>query len=117
MSDKNPTIWIVNEAGHNYEKALDLIPNGELKPLTLGDVNPLRVDRLSQNLARGIARYVRESDYMLISGTPVLNAIALTLWMIQHRSCKLLQWNAKLREYELSTITLDNFTRILDKEL
>lgn len=113
----HPTIWIVNEAGHNYSKALDLIPSGELKPLTLGDINPLRIDRLTQNLARGIARYVSKSDYMLISGTPVLNAIALTLWLLQHNSCKILQWNAKQREYELSTLNLDNFSRLLDSEL
>ena len=113
----NPTIWIVNAAGHAYDKAVELIPSGELRPLTLGDVNPLRVDRLSKNIARGIVKFVKPDDYMLISGTPILNAITLSLWLIHHDSCNVLQWNAKQRLYELSTIENNNLVRLLDEEL
>ena len=111
------TIWIINEAGHDYDKALDLIEDADLRPLTLGNINPLRVDRLTATLARGITRFVKKEDYALIAGTPVLNAIAITLWILHHGECNILQWNAKNKEYELSTLSREHMGRLLEKEM
>ena len=110
-------IWVVNEAGHDYSKALDLLPDAELKPLTLGDVNPLQLDRLAFHVSRGIVRYSSPDDYVLISGTPALNAVVMTLWILHHGKINLLQWDARRREYKLFTMTRDTMESTLDTEM
>lgn len=109
-----PTVWIVNEAGHNYAPAEKY---GELKRLTMGDINPLQPDRLAYHLARGIGGYTAEDDFLLVSGTPTVNALALVLWLQRWKKAKLLQWNAIEENYELSTITLSNLNRLLEREI
>lgn len=108
------TVWIVNEAGHDYSDAARF---GELKPLTLGNVNPLQVDRLNWHIAHGIAKYASADDYLLISGTPMVSASALLIWLTCFRSVRLLQWNAKRRKYVLTTITMDQIKDLIDKEM
>lgn len=112
-----PTIWIINEAGHEYSKALDVVPNGELKPLTVDNINPLQVDRTLAHIAKGIAKYSRPTDYVLISGTPILSLLVGAVWFEIHDQMQILQWNAKAREYELSTIASSQVGDILDRYL
>ena len=109
-----PTVWIVNEAGHDYTDAEKYGPH---KRLTLGDINPLQLDRLAYHLSRGIGRFTKPNDLILISGTPTVNAVALAMWLLMHKKAKVLQWNAKKSEYELSTITLDNLNRLLQRQV
>ena len=113
-----PTCWIVNEAGHDYSRALDIIEDGsELRPLTQGNSSPLLVDRNNWHLARGIAKFAHEDDYILISGTPMLNAQALLIWMLHFKKARILQWNAKRRKYILTTITLEQMQNLIDDAL
>jgi hypothetical protein len=112
-----PTVWIVNESGHDYDKALEAVPNGELKPLTVGRVNPHQVDRLSDEIAQGIGRYAQPGDYLLISGTPVLNLLAGILWSMRFGDMNLLQWDAKFREYKKYKVDDGNLRRLLEKHL
>lgn len=109
------TVWIANEAGHNYEKAR--VFGDDLKPLTLGNINPLQVDRLIWHLARGIGKYVREDDYLLVSGTPIISAMALLLWMTHFKKCQILLWNASGREYELTTVEMDHVQNLIEREI
>ncbi len=112
------TVWIANEAGHPYHKVRDILGDGvRIKPLSLGDVNPLRVDRLSWHLARGIARFATEKDYLLISGSPVVNALALTLWLQMFQTCQLVLWDAKKSEYIISTVERENLANILQQHV
>ena len=108
-----PTIWIVNQAGHNYKKALELIPEARISFLSTGNINPLHFDRMIDTFAQGIIRYVMPGDYLLISGTPPANAIAMLLWMMHFGECKLLLWNAKLRKYKLVTTTNEHINSII----
>lgn len=114
MEQRKPYVYIVNEAGHDYTSSEVY---GETRRLTLGDINPLQLDRLNYHLARGIAKHTRAEDYLLVSGTPVVNAVALHLWLTMHKTCKLLQWNAKKRNYELTEINHDHLVRLLDQEM
>jgi hypothetical protein len=111
------TIWIINEAGHEYEKALDVVPNAELKPLTVDNINPLQVDRTLNHLAKGIAKYSHSSDYVLVSGTPILSLLVGAIWFGLHEEMQILQWNAKVKKYELSTITERQISALIDKFL
>jgi hypothetical protein len=113
----NPIVWVCNEAGHPTNKVLDLLPNAEIKPLTLGDVNPLRVDRLAYHLAQGIVNYGKPEDYLLISGYQMVNILAVHMWITYFRKVRLLQWNAKQKGYELTEKTQEEFETLLQKEL
>jgi hypothetical protein len=68
---------------------------------------------LSWHLGNGIASFVKETDYLLISGTPVVNALALTMWLQMFSTCKLALWDAKKREYIISTVERENLANIL----
>lgn len=108
------TVWVANDAGHDTSDAERF---GEVKPLTLGTVNPLQLDRLNYHIARGIAKYVQPDDYLLISGTPMVSSSALLIWILFHNKCNLLQWNAKRRKYSQYTLTLEQIRNLLDKAL
>lgn len=114
-----PTVWIANDAGHSdYEKSKDIAgKDATIRPLTLGDVNYLRVDRLNDSLAKGIASYVRPDDYLILSGAQVISAMAVLLWVLQHGQCQCLIWHAKQRRYSLAHIKKDNLERLLEVEV
>lgn len=112
-----PTIWVCNEAGHPTHKALETIPGAQIQPLTFGDVNPLRVDRVAFHLARGITKYAKADDYLLLSGYQMINVMACVLWLLWFKRLRILQWNAKRKVYELSEKTLDDLMELLQKEL
>lgn len=118
MSDKNEstqiTVWVANEAGHPYHKIREKLGKDiQIKSLTLGDINPLRVDRISWHIGRGVAKFIHEDDYLLISGTPIVNALALTMWLLMFPTVRLALWDAKKREYIISTIERENLENIL----
>ncbi len=107
-------VWVANESGHDYVPAEQY---GEVKPLTIGNQNTFRLDRLLAHITRGICKFTHEDDYLLISGSPVINAIAFQVWLQTHPRCNLLQWRAKTREYLLTTVTRAQVERLVDKEL
>lgn len=112
-----PTIWISNKAGHPYHKALKTVPGAELKALTKGNVNPLRLDRLNDAIAEGIVLYTQPDDYLIISGTPTVPTMCVLLWMMQHGRCNILQWNATQREYEKTTLVMEDLKFLLEDKM
>ncbi len=112
------TVWIANEGGHHYEPAKEHAgENAQFKPLTLDDVNTLQVDRLARHLSRGIVKYVQPNDFLIWSGSPVINALALHLWITYHGKCRTLNWDAKRRRYELKTLTLEHMNYLIDRQM
>lgn len=109
-------IYIVNDSGHRYHLAEELVPNAELIAMTKGNVNPTQVDRLAFQLNEFIALST-VSDYLLLSGTPILNALAGMLWILRHRECKMLIFEAKEQKYEQYIVDRANLERILDERL
>jgi hypothetical protein len=113
-----PTVWIVNEAGHDYDKARDIAgANARFSFLTEDEINPHRVDRLSKHIARGIIHHASEDDFVLISGTPMVNVLAIWIWMIHFKKCQVLQWDAKQRVYRLTTIEEDSTRKMMQSLL
>jgi len=118
MTNDSQTVWIVNEAGHDYEKARDIAgANCRFSHLTEDDINPHRVDRLSKHIARGIILYANEEDFVLISGTPMVNVLAVWIWLSHFKKCKILQWDAKQRCYRLTTLEADSLLNMMQKVL
>jgi hypothetical protein len=111
--EREPTIWIVNEAGHPYYHAKDTIPEGRAKfiPFTTGNVNPFHVDRHAKEIARGISRYARENDYVLVCSLPVLNFLVGAIWLQNFPSVQLLIWDAKNSEYVIRKVERENLAR------
>lgn len=112
-----PTIWIVNEAGHEYDKALELIPGAILNFLSIGSINPLAFDRMMDTFAQGVVKYVKPGDYLLISGTPPANAVVFLLWILHFDECQILLWDAKLRKYKLVTPTMEQVKNIMQRHM
>jgi len=118
MSKRPTTIWIVNEAGHDYEKARDLFDsNIKFSYLTENEINPHHVDRLAKHIAKGVIKYARKEDYVLVSGTPMVNVLAIWIWLLFHKECNVLQWDAKSRAYRKSTLREDATRNMMQKIL
>jgi len=115
--EPSPTIWVVNEAGHNYSDALALIPNSKLEFLSVGNINPLFFDRMADTFAEGIAKYVKKGDYLLIAGTPPANAVAYFLWMIMFKEVNSLLWDAKQGKYKIARLTEEHAKDLLQKHI
>jgi len=115
--NNSPTIWVVNEAGHNYSGALDLVPNSTLQFLSIGNINPLFFDRMTDMFAEGIAKYVKEGDYLLIAGTPPANAVVYHLWMLMFKEVNALLWDAKRGMYKIARLTEDHAKDLLQSHL
>ena len=113
-SATTPTVWIVNAAGHDYSDASRF---GDLKPLSVGNISPLRVDRVMFSFSEGIGRRATEDDYLLISGSPMLNALAVVMWLRRFPECKVLQWDAKQRSYILTQLTTKHMDSIMEEAL
>ena len=112
-----PTVWIANDGGHpGYGKSRKIAgEDAEIRFLTEGSINYHGTDRLTKHLAKGIARFVKEDDYLIPSGAIIINMIAFDLWLRQHRRCNVLLWHGGKREYELHEIKSGNMERQLER--
>jgi hypothetical protein len=110
-----PIVWIVNDAGHAYERAEAVVGPCQMRSLTKGDVNPLRVDRLNYHIAEALAKAATKEDYLLLCGHPVLNAMAASLWLLRFGQIRLLLWDAKKRTYERYSTGEDDLRNLLQR--
>lgn len=100
MVDRKPTVWIANQGGHDYDKATTF---GNLAPLTKGTVNIFRPDRLS-HLIKSRLKEAREDDLILISGPPLVTALAIGIMLNRFSKCNILQYSHKRERYDLKTL-------------
>lgn len=94
---RTPVVWIVNEGGHTYEKAEQF---GRLIALTRGNVNHFNLDRLMVNVGPRL-QAATEDDYLLVSGTPILNGLVVSMWLAKFSKANLLQWSTRADGYVL----------------
>lgn len=95
------TVFITNYSAHDYS---DATKYGELKPITTGSLNLMNVDRLITAAVEQTDESTPE-DYLLISGPPLMCALAQAVWMQRHGKCKILIYDAKEREYVMKLVT------------
>jgi hypothetical protein len=95
LTDKVAVVWLVNEGGHDYTS---LEKYGRMMPLTRGSVNPFNLDRMMVNFGTRLS-HASEEDYLAVSGLPILNALALAMWLVKFPKCNLLQWSMKKETY------------------
>lgn len=88
-------VWIANEGGHPYSKASKF---GRLVPLTSNNVNYFNIDRLMMTIGPKM-QAVQADDYMLVSGTPLINSVIIVMWLMKFDHVNLLQWSQSRGEY------------------
>lgn len=89
-------IWIVNVAGHDFSDARRFAD--ELIPLTEGRVNIFNVKALVDEFKTKMESYEKE-DWLLLSGSSVINIVASQIVMEKHGELKLLIYDAANRSY------------------
>ena len=102
-------IYIVNDAGHDFSNAFDYTDLPRLQAqvnLTEGSQDIFDTDRMVYTIKQRLKHSLKE-DYILLSGSSVLNAIAVGIQMLRFGEVNLLLYNAKERRYVLRTITLE----------
>jgi hypothetical protein len=117
MSSGKPIVWIVNYAGHDYEDAKRY---GELRNITVGYVSLHSLDRVKFDLTSKVWRETKASDWLLLSGKPLVCVLVALAWFSIHGQVKLLVWDQKKKEkYREMIITTSNINEIftvLNKE-
>ena len=103
------TVFVSNYSAHDYSDAQTY---GKIFPITSGSLNLLNLDRMLTSAVEAIKNSEAE-DFLLISGPPVMCAIALATWLGAHTKCNLLLFDAKERVYVLKTISRNQITTAL----
>ena len=106
--ERQRVVWVINEGGHNYEPAKEY---GRLMALTTGNVNHFNLDRLMVTLAPRI-RSATVDDYLLISGSPLLNSLVVVMWLARFPKVNLLQWSTKADGYVCIPLHYDAVNRM-----
>src|SRR6266480_5307287 len=99
-----PVVWLINEGGHDYKDAERF---GRLMPITTGTVNPFNPDRLMVMVSHRL-RVAAQEDYLVISGSPVLCALAMTMWLRRFKLCNTLLWSHRDSAYKHLVINSDS---------
>ena len=97
-------VFIVNHINKNMKDANQY---GALIPLTEGSVNVFNTERMVFELDQKLTDYKfnHEEDYILLSGSTVLNFIVGFL-LSKYKQIKLLIWDAKNQRYVLREVRL-----------
>ena len=95
------TVWIVKAAGHSFHEAQKY---GDLKLIFDESDNSFNVDELCVTAHRQLRDY-KPDDYLLLSGSLLLNCLAFTeVAKSQHR-VNVLVYHAKLQVYMERTVS------------
>lgn len=87
-------VFVTNFAGHDYASAEQY---GELVFITKGYISFQSLDRVKYSVMEAIVKSTPQ-DYLLLSGTPVICAIAAVAWFCLHREVKLLIHDKKVKD-------------------
>ena len=104
-------VWVVNYSGHKIHKAKQY---GEIVILTRGKVNVFQGDRLMYELVEQMKDIIEE-DYILISGTPILNVFVLTIALTLIGKVNYLLYDARDNEYYIRTLIAEDVSRIIEE--
>lgn len=94
------TVWVVSNAGHDYEPAK---VRGEIKFLFDGKVNVFASDALVKEIDQKLEPATAE-DFLCPSGTALANCIAYEHLMSRFGKVNVLLYSHKNNEYEIRTI-------------
>lgn len=93
--DSVSRVYIANYAGHDYTEAEAY---GQLCYITRGFVSFDSLDRLKFSIAQAVAD-TQPQDWLLLSGTNIVNVLAALLWYEKHHVVKILNFDKTERTY------------------
>lgn len=76
---------------------------GELVPLTKGNVPIFKTTAIQDEILNGLQDSTEE-DYLIISGSAVIAALVMGVWLTLHPTCKLLLYDKREDSYSLRII-------------
>ena len=95
-------VFVVNYSGHDLSAATKF---GKLIFLTESrEINVFDTDGLLVDLRMKL-KDAEEGDFLLLSGSPVLNILAASVLLMRYGVLNLLIFNSKSREYVARTVT------------
>jgi hypothetical protein len=100
-------IYVTNYAGHDLSHAFRFTALSRKEAqvnLTEGNVDIFDITRLIYTIKQKI-RQSNKDDFLLLSGSIILNCIAFSQWLERHGMVNLLIYNSKERCYTLRKIT------------
>lgn len=97
-NENTSKIFVCNYAGHNISAAFEHGENATQVNITEGNVNIFDTQRITYLIQEKLKDSC-PGDFLLLSGSILLNCIAFNLWMNLHGAVKLLIWNPKTRKY------------------
>lgn len=104
-----PRVFIANYAGHDYTKAEAY---GELKFVTKGFISFQSLDRVKFQVAEGLVG-TRSEDWLVLSGTNIVNALAAVLWYVMHGKVKILNYDKSTGSYREIILTGEATDKLL----
>jgi len=108
-------VYVANFAGHDHSEASAW---GELVMVTIGFVNYESLDRLKFRITEELKEY-KEDDWLLLSGTNIINVFCAVIIYHKHQKVKILSYNKNKREYKeviLSEQSLGQIVSVLEEE-
>jgi len=106
--DSTVKVWITNFAGHDYDAAKKF---GELTHITKGFISDSSLDRLKFKIIEAMQDFKR-GDYLLLSGTNIINVIAVAYAFARVSDVKLLVFDKDENIYREVHLTMSNFEEI-----
>jgi len=107
--DCMPKVYILNRSGHDFSSAEKF---GELKFVNEGHYNIFNIGAVVTLLRNNlISPFKVEEDFLVMSGSPMVAAIAFSLLIPMKGSVNVLLFDAKQKVYTNRTITLSPYKK------
>lgn len=97
-------VFVVNAGFHDYSSAES---RGKLVAVTSGNVNVFATDRIEAQIQE-VLKTSHSSDWLLLSGSPVLVALAVGYMYRLHGQVNCLIWDTSIRDYVPRTLTFED---------
>src|SRR5690349_6166966 len=102
-----PTVFVTNKSPqHDYDSAMQY---GALRFVTQGNYPIFKTARLQEEIVTTLI-HSQPEDYLVLSGSAMIAAICMHVWMEMHGRIKALVWDSKqymVRELSRQSIRLD----------
>ena len=96
-----PTVFIANKSGHDFSPAREF---GDIKFLTYGLMPPLSANSMYRKIY-DVLKSSRPDDYLVLTGLPIIGAIAAVVFAQMHKRLNLLIY--KDGKYNLRNIIIN----------
>lgn len=97
-------VYILNNSGNDYSEATNF---GELLIVNDGPYSIFNTGNLINSLKTKFMEFNAKGDYLVMSGSPFVAAMTLTLLLEHNKMINVLLFDAKRRTYIPRTIKLD----------